>query len=69
MAANSALQPTRLSVIVIAHNMAREIPRTLTSLSRDYQLEAAELGYEVILIDNGSAQPSTLLHGLTLMPR
>ncbi len=57
MAANSALQPTRLSVIVIAHNMAREIPRTLTSLSRDYQLEAAELGYEVILIDNGSTQP------------
>ena len=67
MAANSALQPTRLSVIVIAHNMARN--RTLTSLSRDYQLKAAELGYEVILIDNGLPSHSTLLHGLTLMPR
>ena len=36
--------------------MAREIPRTLQSLSRDYQLEAVDLQYEVLVIDNGSDQ-------------
>ena len=44
----------KLSVIVIAHNMTREIPRTLHSLSREYQVECDELNYEVLVIDNGS---------------
>ena len=47
----------KLSVIVIAHNMAREIPRTLQSLSREYQLECQDLDYEVLVIDNGSSPP------------
>lgn len=47
----------KLSVILIAYDMAREIPRTLQGLSRDYQHGAAELDYEVILVDNGSPQP------------
>lgn len=47
----------KLSVILVAYDMAREIPRTLTSLSRDYQHGAHELEYEVILVDNGSPEP------------
>lgn len=37
--------------------MAREIPRTLQSLARDYQLTAEDFDYEVILVDNGSSTP------------
>jgi len=46
----------KLSVIVIAHNMTREIPKTLQSLTRDYQLDCEELEYEVLVIDNGSTE-------------
>lgn len=47
----------KLSIILIAYDMAREIPRTLQGLSRSYQIGAAELEYEVILVDNGSPTP------------
>lgn len=47
----------KLSIILIAYDMAREIPRTLQGLSRSYQYGAAELDYEVILVDNGSPTP------------
>jgi glycosyltransferase involved in cell wall biosynthesis len=47
----------RLSVILVAYDMAREIPRTLRSLSREYQVGVGDLEYEVILVDNGSPQP------------
>lgn len=47
----------RLSVIVLAYKMQRELPRTLQSLSRDYQLASASLDYEVIVVDNGSPEP------------
>ena len=47
----------KLSIILIAYNMAREMPRTLLGLSRSYQLGAESLDYEVILIDNGSPEP------------
>ena len=47
----------KLSVILIAYNMAREIPRTLRGLSRTYQHGAEDLEYEVILVDNGSPVP------------
>lgn len=46
----------KLSVILIAHDMAREIPRTLQSMARDYQVGAQDLEYEVLLVDNGSPQ-------------
>ena len=46
----------KLSVIVIAYDMHREIPRTLQSLTRGYQLDCAGLDYEVLVIDNGSPQ-------------
>lgn len=47
----------KLSVILISYDMAREIPRTLQSLSRAYQHGAQDLRYEVLLIDNGSPVP------------
>ena len=47
----------KLSVILISYGMAREIPRTLQSLSREYQHGALDLDYEVILVDNGSPEP------------
>ena len=47
----------KLSVILIAYDMAREIPRTLQSLSRNYQESAQGLDYEVLLVDNGSPVP------------
>lgn len=50
------MKPT-LSVIVIVHNMRREAPRTLFSLSRPYQHEVAVKDYEVIVVENGSTDP------------
>ena len=47
----------KLSVIVVAYDMAREIPRTLQGLARDYQQGAQDLEYEVLLVDNGSPIP------------
>ena len=43
-----------LSVIVVVYNMRREAPRTLHSLSADYQRQIDPNDYEVIVIDNGS---------------
>ena len=45
----------KLSVILISYDMAREIPRTLQALSRTYQHDAADLDYEVLLVDNRCA--------------
>ncbi|MCP4305450.1 MAG: glycosyltransferase family 2 protein [bacterium] len=47
----------KLSIIVIFYNMRREAQRTLYSLSRAYQRNVDGLDYEVIAIDNASAQP------------
>jgi glycosyltransferase involved in cell wall biosynthesis len=44
----------QVSVIVIAFNMARELPRTLESLSRQLQRDVDDVSYEVIVVDNGS---------------
>lgn len=46
-----------LSLIVVAYNMARELPRTLYTLSSQYQRGIAPQDYEVIVVDNGSDQP------------
>src|SRR6476660_1902852 len=46
-----------LSVVVVAHDMRREVPRTLRSLGPEYQQEIAAEDYEVILVDNGSSEP------------
>jgi len=47
----------KLSLVVIVYNMAREAPRTLYSLSCDYQRGIDADDYEIIVVDNGSDQP------------
>jgi glycosyltransferase involved in cell wall biosynthesis len=46
-----------LSIVVVAYNMPRELPRTLLSLSANYQRHVHEDDYEVIVVDNGSRPP------------
>lgn len=46
-----------LSVVVVIHNMRREAPRTLHSLSTPYQQEIASEAYEVVVVENGSTEP------------
>jgi len=55
-----------LSVVVVVHNMAREAPRTLYSLSAAYQRHIAADDYEVIVVDTGSTPPfdAEVLDGL-----
>jgi hypothetical protein len=48
-----------LSIVVISYNTPRELPRTLLSLSPGYQRGIARDEYEVIVVDNGSANPPT----------
>jgi hypothetical protein len=44
----------KISVIAIFHNMRREAPRTLYSLSAHYQEGILEDDYEVLAIDSNS---------------
>jgi hypothetical protein len=46
-----------LSVVVVVHDMPREAPRTLYSLSAKYQRDITAEDYEVIVVDNGSTPP------------
>lgn len=46
-----------LSVVVVAYDMARELPRTLATLSPSRQRGIAPGEYEVIVVDNGSPEP------------
>ena len=48
---------TELSIVVVAHEMGRELPRTVRSLTRPYQQEIDSFPYEVIVVDNGSPSP------------
>ncbi|MHA7816224.1 MAG: glycosyltransferase family A protein [Pseudohaliea sp.] len=50
----------KLSIVLVRYGMQRELPRTLESLARDYQLDAASLDYEILLVDNGSPAPLAL---------
>jgi glycosyltransferase involved in cell wall biosynthesis len=47
----------RLSIVMVVYNMRREAPRTLFSLSPDYQDGVSADDYEVIVVDNGSQRP------------
>lgn len=50
----------KLSVVVAAYNMRRELPRTILSLSPRMQQEIDPADYEVIVVDNGSSQVADL---------
>ena len=47
----------QLSVVVVAYDMARELPRTLRTLSPANQMGLDAGDYEVIVVDNGSPVP------------
>ena len=47
----------KLTFVVVFYNMRREAERTLRSLSRSYQIGIDDLEYEILCIDNGSAEP------------
>lgn len=49
--------PPAISVVVVVHGMARELPRTLASLTAPLQLDVDPAAVEVIVVDNGSPQP------------
>ena len=49
-------QPPSLTVVVVVYDMARELPRTLRSLSPEYQRGLTAHDYEVVVVDNGSPQ-------------
>lgn len=46
-----------LSIVVVSYDMARELQRTLYTLSAEYQRGIGREEYEVILVDNGSNDP------------
>ena len=46
-----------VSLVVVAYNIPRELPRTLLSLSSSYQRDVTVDDYEVIVVDNGSTPP------------
>lgn len=46
-----------LSIVVVAHGMTRELPRTLRSLAPDHQRGIDADAYEVVVVDNGSPVP------------
>jgi len=48
-----------LSVIVVGFDMARELPRTIRTLSPSLQRDIAADDYDVIVVDNGSPRPPT----------
>lgn len=54
--APDTLGPPALSVVVVVFDMAREAPRTLFTLTPEYQNVPAD-SYEVIVVDNGSTPP------------
>lgn len=49
--------PVDLTIVVCAYNMARELPRTLFTLSPAYQRGTEGINYEVVVLDNGSTPP------------
>ena len=48
-----------ITVVVVAHDMVRELPRTLHTLSPPYQAQLRPEDVEVIVVDNGSSEPLT----------
>lgn len=46
-----------LSIVLCAHDMARELPRTVQTLSPAYQRNLAGVTYEIIVLDHGSPVP------------
>jgi glycosyltransferase involved in cell wall biosynthesis len=46
-----------ISIVVAAHDFRRELPRTIRSLSPPYQTGIDPASLEILIVDNGSAEP------------
>ena len=57
MAHDASSQSPSLSVVVIAFDMPRELPRTVLSLSPRMQHGIDDAEYEIVVVDNGSSRP------------
>jgi hypothetical protein len=55
-------QPVRpaVSLVIVAYDMDRELPRTMASLSPGMQVGVDGIPYEVIVVDNGSPRAVTV---------
>jgi glycosyltransferase involved in cell wall biosynthesis len=51
----SAVADPQTSIVVCAHDMERELPRTIRSLSPGMQRGVHPSDYEIVVVDNGSA--------------
>ena len=58
----------KLSVVVVAHDMARELPRTLQTLVPPFQRGIDAGAYEIIVVDNGSSAPADPAECLRIAP-
>ncbi len=47
----------KVSIVIICYNMAREVPRTVTSFLPPYQKDIESEDVEVIVLENGSSLP------------
>lgn len=54
---DGALSVPKISIVVICYNMAREVPRTVTSFLSPYQVGIEPDDVEVIVMENGSSEP------------
>lgn len=52
-----SLDAPEISLVVVCYEMARELPRTLQSLSTPYQRGVKPGQYEIVIVDNGSRDP------------
>ena len=50
----------KLSLVIVAYNMARELPRTLLSAVAPYQLGNNLPELEILIVDNGSVPPYSI---------
>jgi hypothetical protein len=53
-------RPPAVSVVVVAHAMARELPRTVRTLTAPYQRDLDAEDIQVVVVDNGSPVPLEL---------
>ena len=52
--------PLHLSIAIVSWEMRRELPRTLYSLSKDFQMNSENIYWEIIVVDNGSLHKPTM---------
>jgi len=50
----NGVRAPKISILCCAFNMARELPRTLFTLSKQYQRTRPDVEWDVIVLDNGS---------------